>query len=179
MDRNVVIAVVKATEYRAIHAWAAARDVIKGGHEDIYDAPTGGAINVWGRDGWEKPDGHIHCTYYPERTDGQHLGETLAALLGDSTRLTVLRDGRHTVVDLRDWVLKLALQDVDWVFVLYEPGTHGGDVYRTTDPHRWGHDKDWTAAMAQDHFAAMYEAALGQPLPASQRLPLTPDDKRD
>lgn len=175
MARQIPIAVVTPAEFRTVHQWAAAHDVRYGGPEDIYDAPAGGAINVWGRDGWEKPDGHIHCTYLPERVDAQHPGVTIETLLADPTLLSVVAD-RETALgtDISASFLMLDTQDADWLFVMYEPGTHGSNMgpYRSMDRHRWGLDKDWTAAMAQEHFAHMYEAALGRPLPDKQRLRL-------
>lgn len=175
MARLIPIAVCTPVEYQKIHQWAGAHDVRHGGPEDIYDAPSGGAINVWGRDGWEKPDGHIHCTYAYERPDGQHPSETIEALQADPTLLAVAADRQFGAgAEVSTAFLMLDTQATDWLFVMYEVGTHGGELgsYRATDPARWGWDKDWTAAMAQEHFAAMYAAALGKPLPDAQRLPL-------
>ncbi len=175
MARYIPIAVVTPVEFQTVHRWAAAHDVRHGGPEDIYDAPRGGAINVWGRDGWDRPDGHIHCTYLPERMDARHPGVTLETLLTDPTVLSVAAD-RVTALgtDISASVLLLDTRDAEWVFILYEPGTHGGEVgfYRSTDRRRWGRDKDWTAAMAQEHFVHMFQQALGRPLPEAQRLQL-------
>lgn len=116
--------------------------------------------------------------YLPERVDAQHPGTTIETLLADPPGLSVAAD-RETALgtDISVSFLMLDTQDADWLFVLYEPGTHGGDVgpYRTKGRQRWGWDKDWTPAMAQEHFSDMYQAVLGKPLPDKQRLPLPYD----
>lgn len=52
------------------------------------------------------------------------------------------------------------LSGCDEVFVVYEPGTHGGAMGTWSEHERWGRERDWTAAMAQQHFAEMYRKAL-------------------
>ena len=52
------------------------------------------------------------------------------------------------------------LAGCDEVFVVCEPGTHGGAMETWSEHERWGRERDWTAAMAQQHFAEMYRKAL-------------------
>lgn len=165
MPRMPVVAVVTRDEFIRIHRRCQEQDVDWGG---IYDASSGGAINVWGRDGWEKPDGHLHCTFYPERLDGKHPGEMLEELMRTPALLAVASEGRvgegHLI---QEGVLGLLTAGCEWLAVTYEPGTHGGEFgrFRADDPDRWGLDKDWTLDQAREHFKSLYAMVLGKPLP--------------
>ena len=57
-----------------ISDWELIRDICK--REDVsvggeYDAPYGGAINVWSRTAWDHSAGDFHGTFYPEISDSR------------------------------------------------------------------------------------------------------------
>ena len=158
-----VIAVIPASDYRTVYRRAGAHDVARSGPEDWYDAPASGAINVWGRDGWDRPDGRIHYTFYAERIDGRQPGELLEELARSPALLAVANDGSLAgAAVVTETTLSVDLAGCDEVFVVYEPGTHGGAMGTWSEHERWGRERDWTAAMAQQHFAEIYRKALGR-----------------
>lgn len=70
------IAVVSVSDWTRIHEFCREHDIAKGNSPwHMFDAPTGGVINCWTIDEshWQRM-GELRGTFYPERSDGQHLG---------------------------------------------------------------------------------------------------------
>jgi hypothetical protein len=66
----IPIGLVSIQEWESIRALCKREDVTRGGD---YDAPYGGAINIWTQDSWVDPDGELHGTFYPEVSEN-HIG---------------------------------------------------------------------------------------------------------
>jgi hypothetical protein len=150
-NRHPVVARIPARAYLAIHRWCAEHDVGGGSSPDhIYDAPTGGAINVWSLP-WDTPErrkaSELRGTYYPEREDGLYPGEVL------ETNLRAFAEGRlprglHDPTGLSGGEEILPSRTC---LVLWDPGPK--------PEHAW-HPEE-----ARRHLAALYQRVTGEPMP--------------
>jgi hypothetical protein len=150
-ERHPIIARIPAAAYRAIHRWCAAHDVERGGTTDhIYDAPTGGAINVWSEP-WDTRErrarSELRGTYYHERDDGLSQGAVLEATV------RALSEGRtpRGVNDPTGLSGSEEILPARTCLVVWEPGYEPEYV--------------WTAEEARTHFATLYRRVIGEPLP--------------
>jgi len=150
-ERYPVIARIPADHYLRIHRWCAAHDVGHGGTADhVYDAPSGGAINVWSEP-WDTRDGRarseLRGTYYHERDDGLPQGAVLEAAA------RALAEGREPrgLHDMTGLSGSEEILPARTCLVVWSPGRL--------------REHAWTAAQARAHFAALYRRVIGVPLP--------------
>lgn len=61
----IPIACVTVEDWNTIHEYCRRQDVATGGD---YDAPAGGAVNVYMADNWVDPEAGLHGTFYPEQS---------------------------------------------------------------------------------------------------------------
>jgi len=144
--RHPVIAQIPAPHYLRLLRWCMDHDVEAGASADhIYDARTGGAINVWSQP-WDTPEhraaSELHGTYYDERDDGLHPGVVLQATMravaeGRSPR------GMHDPTGLSG---SEEILPAKTCLVVWEPGYESGYI--------------WTAERACAHFAALYARVI-------------------
>jgi len=152
-DRYPVIARIAPAAYHRILRWCMDHgDVEHGTSPDhIYDAATGGAINVWSEP-WDtykhRARSELRGTYYDERDDRLHPGVVLEA------NMRALSEGREprgvddmTGLSGGEEILPAKTCLVVWAV---------GDKL----------DYFWTAEEAREHFAQLYQRVIGGPLPA-------------
>lgn len=110
-----------------------------------YDAPTGGAINVWTLRHYVERDGTLHGTYYPTRADGRHPGELLEEAM-KAKDLTAMR----RLLSVPGFVAGSGLVEVYWQTGLFKPA----GVY---DPRR-----NWSPEMAREHLMQLVRMVMDQ-----------------
>jgi|SRR5579872_4947486 len=150
-DRYPVIARIPAPAYLTILRWCQTHDVEEGSTPDhIYDAPNGGAINVWSGpwDTWEhQHDSELRGTYYDERDDGLHPGVVLEATI------QAVSGGRtpRGIDDLTGLSGSEEILPAKTCLVVWDQGYEPAYI--------------WTPEQARQHFAQLYQLVIGQPLP--------------
>lgn len=171
-----LIARVTREEFQRIHRYCEEHDV-EGSRDPshVYDAPTGGAINVWSGPWGYSRFGDRRCarqdlelrrasqlrgTYYPEREDYLHPGvvlESQIAALAASRPVRGLDDptglsGGEEIPPSR------------MVMVHWEPGDADAHVLWDGDELEARRSAAWSAEQARAHFEELYRTVTGQAL---------------
>jgi len=171
-----LIARITREEFQRIHRYCAEHDV-EGSRDPthIYDAPTGGAINVWSgpwgvwgvtggavsaEDVRLRRESQLRGTYYPEREDYLHPGlvlESQMVALGAGRPVRGLDD--PTGLSGGEEIPPSRMVNVHW-----EPGDTDAHVLWDGDELEARRAAAWTAAQARAHFEELYRTVFGQPL---------------